>query len=181
MVDVTKTNKSFYLFLEFICRLFLPLHSKSFLQLSFWHYTCCCCIEIEFHSFVYGWLVTKDKQNGKGTYVGYVFFFFFFTSELHLMWIECIDELEVTVASDGIWVFSSFFWATHKKIISLKTMIVRTMTNDDFRIHKKKPAWCDFSKAIFLLVIFICGHETNTLTHMHKLQWNKQFLLKNKK
>lgn len=27
------------------------------------------CIEIEFTSFVYGWLVTKDKHNDNGTYV----------------------------------------------------------------------------------------------------------------
>lgn len=32
-------------------------------------FTCIFCIEIEFTSFVYGWLVTKDKHNENGTYV----------------------------------------------------------------------------------------------------------------
>lgn len=59
----TQINRfSFLLVCRSIC-VFDSLLKNRFLLLTFF------CIEIEFTSFVYGWLVTKDKHDDNRTYV----------------------------------------------------------------------------------------------------------------
>lgn len=103
------------------------------------------CIEIEFTSFVYGWLVTKDKHDDNGTYVC-CFSFIFFLTFFSLHRTEPIERYTLKLLSDAnqmqqeqcFWIFFSslsFALPKHQKKQQKPFHIELQCQKDDISYH----------------------------------------------